>query len=358
MATQMGAPLPLFVFALVPVLASVTSSLGCRMVRAFAYRRHLLDHPNERSLHATPVPRLGGVAIVAASWASVLVAWLASSRDLHLGSWLASSFPIALLGLVDDVRPLRAGVRMVLQLAASAAFCLYVGVPDAYVAARGLTVAVPHALAVAGLVIWLTGVLNIFNFMDGMDGLAGSQAISASLALAVAGLGANRPELVVMGLAVGGASAGFLAHNAPPASIFMGDAGSTYLGFSLAVAVVLGAAREPALPVSVAPLALAPFLFDGTFTLLRRALRGEAVWKAHRSHLYQRAVQTGLTHRQVLVPYALWCVVAAASAVAASRGGGRVLVAAIAANFAALGLIWRWVVSRERSAAVRETSSP
>ena len=145
-------------------------------------------------------------------------------------------------------------------------------------------------------------------------------------------------------LALGASTAGFLAHNFPAARIFMGDAGSTFIGMSFAALAVIGMHHE--VPLTESALVLAPFLLDGTFTIFRRALRREKVWKAHRSHLYQRAVQTGLAHREVLLVYIAWLVVAAAAAVVAPLGAAA-LVLGWAAAVLGLLLVWRWVVRRE-----------
>jgi UDP-N-acetylmuramyl pentapeptide phosphotransferase/UDP-N-acetylglucosamine-1-phosphate transferase len=123
----------------------------------------------------------------------------------------------------------------------------------------------------------------------------------------------------------------------------MGDAGSTYLGFTFASMLLFGASHGSALPILVLPLALSPFLLDGTFTIFRRLKNREKVWQAHRSHLYQRAVQAGRTHREVLVPYAAWCVGGLACSVAAAGGDGRYVAGATFTMLLALALVFRWV---------------
>ena len=336
-----------FQLAFLMVAPVIGAYLGCVALEKFARRRRILDLPNERSLHTAPKPRLGGVAIVLSSWISVAIVWVGSESRALLLPWMIWALPIAVLGLVDDLRPLKASLRIVVQFAAAAAFCVTAGVPRTLVLTTSVSLHLPYILSLVLLVIWLVGVLNIFNFMDGMDGLAGTQTLSGGLAIAVAAWIRGNRELAFMNVAIAAASAGFLLRNKPPASIFMGDAGSTYLGFSFASALILGADESNPVPIFVAPLALAPFLFDGTFTITRRALNREPIWKAHRSHLYQRAVQTNLSHAQVLRPYAWWCALAAAGAIAAAQGGNAATLAAIAAMVIALVLVWRWVVARE-----------
>lgn len=325
---------------LLATLACFAASLiGCELVRRVALRRALLDEVNERSLHTVPTPRLGGVAVVVVTLAAAILAWTSTSDEVHV--LVGISAAVALVGLRDDLKPMSAGLRILIQIAASIAFLRLVGTPSLLVA-RGVPLALPPALVTPMLVVWLVGVLNIYNFMDGMDGLAGAQTVSGAAAL-VALLG-PLSALGMFPLALGAAALGFLAHNAPPARIFLGDAGSTFIGMTFGALAILGMHHQ--VPITESALALAPFLLDGTFTIFRRALRKEKIWKAHRTHLYQRAVQTGLAHREVLLVYVAWLAVAAASAVLSSLGTGA-LALAWGVNLVALGLVWRWVTARE-----------
>ncbi len=321
----------------------------CHFARRFAERRALFDHPNDRSLHTTPIPRLGGVGVALGAWAAVaaLLALGELGRELRL--WLFASIPVAGLGLIDDVRPLRAGLRFVIQIAVSAAFCLLIGVPTQIAIAQGTVIELPFAVALTLSVVWIVAVLNIFNFMDGMDGLAGAQSVGVSLALAIGAELHGRHDLAAAAALMAASSAGFLVHNAPPAKIFMGDAGSTFLGFSFATLALVGARGTDPVPFFVVPLALAPFLLDGTFTIFRRLSKGEAIWRAHRSHLYQRAVATGLSHHDVLVPYVAWMGVAAATSIAAAQASMTTTAALIGAVLLGLVTVWRWVLACERT---------
>ena len=301
--------------------AFLLALVACGLPRDFAARRALVDVPNERSLHTIPVPRLGGVGIAIGVW-GVMGAVLAltpgrPAKDVLV--WLVASIVTAATGLVDDLRPVSAGARMAIQCAIALGFTLSIGAPAQIVLAEGLALSLPVWATTAVAVVWIVGVLNIYNFMDGMDGLAGAQAISAGLAIGVALAAHGHTDLALIAGLVAAASAGFFVHNVGPARIFMGDAGSTMLGFTFAALSLAAHARPDPVPLPVVPLALAPFLLDGTFTLLRRASRGEAVWKAHRTHLYQRAVTAGLSHRDVLGPYAAWMGAAAISAVLGAR---------------------------------------
>ncbi len=320
----------------------------CHAARGFAERRALFDHPNDRSLHTTPVPRLGGVGVAVGAWAAVAALLAVGDLGSELRLWLYASVPVMGLGLVDDVKPLRAGLRFVIQIGVSAAFCFLVGVPTEIAIAEGAVVVLPYGVALALSVIWIVGVLNIFNFMDGMDGLAGVQSVSVSLALAVGAELHGRHDLAAVAAVIAASSSGFLVHNAPPAKIFMGDAGSTFLGFTFAAFALLGARGSDPVPFFVVPLGLSPFLLDGTFTIFRRLSKGEAIWRAHRSHLYQRAVATGLSHHDVLVPYVAWMGVAGATSIAAARASMTSTAALIGAVLLGLVAVWRWVLRCER----------
>ncbi len=168
---------------------------------------------------------------------------------------------------------------------------------------------VVHGFGIPLAVLWLGGLTNSFNFMDGIDGIAAGQAIVVGVAWAIVGLRLGLPVVALVGALVAAAAGGFLVHNWPPARIFMGDVGATTLGFLLAV-LLLVAADVPLVPAGTAtrlPLAglliVWPFVFDAILTILRRLGRGENVLAPHRSHLYQRLVTAGWTHGQTAVLY-------------------------------------------------------
>ncbi len=264
---------------------------------------HFLDHPNERSLHATPIPRTGGVGVMAGVAVAGLLAGLAGGLDRVAGAALAGALVLAALGLIDDRRSLPARVRLLAQVLAAGGFV-------AVLAPAGGAAVV--ALGVLGLV-WMA---NLYNFMDGSDGLAGGMAVLGFGTLAAAAALAGHTALALLCAGIAAAAAGFLCFNFHPARIFMGDAGSVPLGF-LAGALGLAGPEAGAWPLWFAPLAFSPFIVDATVTLLRRALRGEKVWQAHRSHFYQRLVRMGVGHRATALRAYVLMAAAGASAVAA-----------------------------------------
>jgi UDP-N-acetylmuramyl pentapeptide phosphotransferase/UDP-N-acetylglucosamine-1-phosphate transferase len=258
----------------------VSAFAVCWLTLGWLLRRNRLpmDHPNERSLHATPTPRIGGLGIMA----GVLVAfvWLANASMLPV---MFGAFVLAVVSVLDDVRGLPVRVRFLAHFVAATG-CLF---------ALGLTgwMLLMGTLAV----VWMT---NLYNFMDGSDGLAGGMAAIGFGALALAAWQGDAPGLAVFCAAIAAAALAFLRFNFPPARVFMGDAGSIPLGFLAATLGILGS-RQGVWPWLFPLLVFSPFIVDASVTLTRRALRGEKIWQAHRSHYYQRVVLLGATHRQL-----------------------------------------------------------
>ncbi len=249
--------------------------------------RIALDHPNQRSLHTTPIPRTGGLGVVA----GVAVGWAAAGGTLPVALWGGAGL-LAVLSFADDRYGLPTSVRFLAHIAAAVWL----------VAAMG-TDWNPWLwpLAVAAIV-WMT---NLYNFMDGSDGLAGGMALFGFGFFAIAAATHGQPDLALATLTVAAAALGFLVFNLPPARVFMGDAGSISLGFSAAGFGMLGAVRG-VWPAWFPVLVFLPFIVDATVTLLRRGLRGEKVWHAHKEHYYQRLIRMGWSHRHTaLAEYAL-----------------------------------------------------
>jgi UDP-N-acetylmuramyl pentapeptide phosphotransferase/UDP-N-acetylglucosamine-1-phosphate transferase len=250
--------------------------------------RLALDEPNARSLHTTPVPRTGGIGLllgVAAGWA-----WI--TPHLPWLFWTALILLIA-VSLLDDVRGLSAALRLVIHLSA------------AMLMASALPVLQESLLFFAVAVIAIGWMCNLYNFMDGSDGLAGGMAVSGFLVYATAAWFSGSMQFALLNLAVAAAASGFLVHNFHPARIFLGDAGAVPLGFLAATFGIIGWLQHDWtwwFPL----LVFSPFIVDASVTLARRLLSGARVWEAHRDHYYQRLVQLSLGHRgTALAEYAL-----------------------------------------------------
>jgi len=278
-------------------LAGLVGLIGTWAMRAYALRRDLLDHPNARSSHVVPTPRGGGIAIVA-GFCLATTAWaLGSDGERAALLWLAIVPPallVAVVGFVDDHRPLSARARLIAHFVAAAwTVGLFGGLPSLPWPSGALPVGLAGGALAVIATVWC---LNLYNFMDGIDGIAASEAVFVTLAAAVLG-GAAAPAFVPL-LALAAAAAGFLAFNWPPARIFMGDAGSGFLGLVLA-SLLLSLHVSGHLPIGAGLILLGTFLADATVTLLVRLLRGERLHEAHRSHAYQRATRRFGGHRPV-----------------------------------------------------------
>lgn len=267
-------------------------------VREAALRRLVLDYPNARSAHHVPTPRLGGIGIMLPFLVGS-TAWVAIEGH---GAWrstlmvLCCTAAISALGAADDMRSLPARWRFALQALAATAVVLWRGSAVAEAMAP-FDSFLPAAGLMAASILWIVWATNLYNFMDGIDGLAGGQAVWASAGLAVAALWTGDLVVAWMLVFLGASSAGFLRHNLPRASIFMGDAGSTAIGFFLA-SVPFASTAGP-LPVLAVVLALSLFVLDATTTLLRRLVQRERWYAAHRTHLYQRPLARGVSHARI-----------------------------------------------------------
>lgn len=243
------------------------------------------DIPNERSLHSTPVPRVGGIALMA----GVLSGWTLLMQSLAWWIVLPAAGLFA-LSLLDDVRNLSPRTRLVGHFLA------------ALVAVSGAGVPLLWFVPVLLFIVWMT---NLYNFMDGADGLAGGMALFGFGGYGVGAWLAGDGMFALLSLAVAAAALGFLVFNFHPARVFMGDAGSIPLGF---LAAVFGMSGWQAgyWPFWFPLLVFSPFVADATVTLLKRARRGERLSQAHRSHYYQHLVQMGWGHRNTaLAEYTL-----------------------------------------------------
>jgi len=258
------------VLALTPLLRAAAKSIG------------LLDRPNARSSHAAIVPRGGGVAIalsVLGAFAIVHSGPLSQALPVLLGA-----LALAVVGLSDDRLSLPAGVRVAAQAAVAIAVVTTLGGLERFPLPPPLDWPLgPLGAPLAAF--WIVMVVNFFNFLDGIDGLAAFQAAITASGVVIA---AWDPSLALLAGALAGAAAGFLPFNWSPASIFLGDAGSYFLGFTLAALPLAAPPDLRSSAVLFVSLSLWLFLADATFTLARRALRGERLHQAHREHLYQQ----------------------------------------------------------------------
>lgn len=274
------------IYWLLPLVV-VFSLAMTALLRRYALARSIIDIPNARSSHSLPTPRGGGVAIVVAFLLALpLLAWGGLLDSAALFALFGAGLLVAVIGFMDDHGHIAARWRLLGHFCAAIwALAWLGGLPPLQV--FGFTLAMGwlgHVLA-AFYLVWM---LNLYNFMDGIDGIASVEAITACLGGCLLYLVGGADELIWAPLLLAGAVLGFLFWNFPPARIFMGDAGSGFLGMVLGVLTLLAAWQSSELLWGWLIL-LGVFVVDATFTLLRRLLRGEKVYEAHRSHAYQFA---------------------------------------------------------------------
>jgi len=298
-------------------LAAAVSAAITYAIARIAAAAGVLDHPNARSSHSRPTPRGGGLGIVVVLLAAGAVLAV-RGVPVPEHAWLAG-LGLALVAVVsglDDLTTISAPARLAAQVLAAGLATAAAG------PARGVELgslgAWEWGLAGWGLtLIWIVGMTNAFNFMDGIDGIAG---LTAAVALGVFTVGARLAgDPFAAGLAAAGAAAaaGFLVWNWQPARIFMGDVGSASLGYTIAVLPLLAGEPHRRWLLPLTTLVMAPFILDTGLTLLRRLRKGENVFEAHRSHFYQRLVIAGWSHASVAVLYGLASLVAGVAALAA-----------------------------------------
>jgi Fuc2NAc and GlcNAc transferase len=340
--------------ALLDLSALVFAALVTGAVRRLALSHGFLDLPNERSSHDKATPQGGGASIVFVVSAAALVLASRAMLDTHLAAvLLVGGVAVATVGFLDDREPLPVSIRLVVHLAAAIWAVIWLGgLPSLKIGDQVVRLGwAGDALAVLGIV-WT---LNLFNFMDGIDGIAAGEAVFVALAgalMSVLGRGAADEINITMVFAAG--CAGFLLWNWPPAKIFMGDVGSGYLGYVIAV-LALFAARTDPVAIWVWLILGGVFFVDATVTLLRRLLRGELVYQPHRSHAYQWLARRWGSHAKatcaILTVNVLWLL---PCAVLATRHPGWAAPAVLFA-YAPL-LLFALVVSGRRDANSRRAS--
>jgi Fuc2NAc and GlcNAc transferase len=291
-------PLGLMTPALLLPLVFVAALLGTGMVRRYALVRSVLDVPNERSSHSVPTPRGGGVAMVVSFLLAIVALRLAGGVDRRVAiAILGAGGLVAGIGFVDDHRHVAARWRLAAHLAAACwALAALGGPPPLMIGGSVVSIGLAGAVVAAVALVWL---LNLYNFMDGIDGIAGVEAVTVCIGGVV--LAATNPVARAEWLPAGmlaAATLGFLAWNFPPARIFMGDAGSGFLGIILGIFALRAGTLSPNLLWSWGIL-LGVFVVDATVTLLRRTMRRERIYEAHRSHAYQHAAVRAGSHLPV-----------------------------------------------------------
>lgn len=311
------------VYACGALLLATIAAVLTWWLRKVAFEKGIIDEPNVRSSHSMPTPRGGGLAIVILTSLTIMVTMFVGHVDVELGLvMLFGGLPIAWIGFKDDRQSVPAATRFLIHaLAAMWAMYEMGGLPTFQIGERIVDLGMSGDLLATIAIIWC---INLFNFMDGIDGIAALEAIFLAIGGAVlCTLGAPSSAVPLLGVTVAATSVGFLVWNWPPAKIFMGDVGSGYLGYVLAV-LALASARESPVAIFVWVTLGGVFFVDATVTLVRRLIRLERFYEAHRTHAYQWLARRW-GHLRVtllvllvnvfwLLPMAWWCIKSSANA--------------------------------------------
>lgn len=293
--------------------ATVIGAISTALTAILIHRLRILDIPNERSSHSVPVPRGGGLAIVAGFLIGVSLIQIAGNTvPLRSGYFLGFLFSLLLIAGVsfyDDIRHrglnVKLGIQLVSIVIAIAAgnvidglYLPWIGEVKAYLVLYPLTL------------VWLLGLTNAYNFMDGLDGMAGSTAVVVSAFFSYIAFKEGSHFSYLISLVLCMATVGFLFFNWSPAKIFMGDIGSAFLGFTFATLAIIAARYDLGhTSLFVMPLLLFHFIFDTIFTFVRRLSNGDNVFQAHRTHLYQLLNRLGYSHKMVSLIYSSLAVI-------------------------------------------------
>jgi UDP-N-acetylmuramyl pentapeptide phosphotransferase/UDP-N-acetylglucosamine-1-phosphate transferase len=294
----------LFIYIFIALLSYV----GVEIFRRWSLSRNLLDVPNQRSSHTVPTPRGAGLVIVLNSLLVFAIYTLWAGEDLHWG-YIVGAILVAGISYLDDIYSVAFVWRFCIH-AAAALLAIYSSgyFREFYILLFQETLG-SEIFGVVLTFFWIVWLTNAYNFMDGIDGIAGIQALAAGFGWFVIGNLLGADSIGFYGGVVACSALGFLIHNWQPAKIFMGDVGSAFLGYTFAVLPLL-AEREIAADSKarqLLPLAAIflnwLFIFDTVYTFIRRLLRREKVWEAHRAHIYQKFVSAGYAHQTISIVY-------------------------------------------------------
>ncbi|KAB3530889.1 glycosyltransferase family 4 protein [Alkaliphilus serpentinus] len=271
--------------------------------KRFAYKVGAIDVPkDERRVHTVPIPRMGGLAIFLAFTITTL---FMAELDKSLVGILIGATLIAIMGMLDDIKPISAKYKLLVQFIA-AMIVIYSGVKIEYMSIPFVGEWVPLGkLSFFITVFWIIGITNTVNLIDGLDGLAAGVSVIASLTLAYVAYANNQPTVAMLLIILAGGAVGFLPYNFNPAQIFMGDTGSLLIGFLLATVSIQGVIKSATtIAVAIPVLALGVPVFDTAFAITRRLVNGRPIMEADKGHLHHRLLEQGLSQKQtVLVLY-------------------------------------------------------
>jgi UDP-GlcNAc:undecaprenyl-phosphate GlcNAc-1-phosphate transferase len=331
------------------VMAFVISFLTTPLAKKIAFKVGAVAHPRSRDMHSKPIPRMGGIAIVIGFLSTLIfvIPYITILDWKQIIGILTGAVFIFLLGFFDDIYELNAKLKFGVQLLAATIVTLsgvqvhFISIP--FIEDYPMFL---NALSIPITIIWIVGVTNAVNLIDGLDGLAAGVSSIASLCLMILSIHSGYPVAVLLTATLAGSCLGFLPYNFNPASIFMGDTGSTFLGFILAVTSVLGLLKGYTLAtIFIAVLVLALPIFDTAFAILRRALSGKPIMAPDRGHLHHRLVDKGYTHKGAVVTLYGISGIFGLSAVAVASHNFKFVIAI----FAIMGLLFYFKIKKSSS---------
>lgn len=298
-------------------------------IKKLAIKAGAMDAPDARKVHTSPIPRMGGLAI----YAGFILAVLSSMQITHdIFGLLIGGTVILIVGIIDDLKQLPARVKLFGQIVAAAILVLFDVRIEWLTNPFGNMIYVEY-LSIPLTILWVVGLTNTVNLIDGLDGLAAGVSTIASITILLVALQQNFWTVAVMMAALAGSSLGFLQHNFNPAKIFMGDTGSMFLGYMLAGVSILGMVKSAATIALIVPiLALGLPIMDTLFAIIRRYSGGRPIFKPDRGHLHHRLLDLGLTQKQaVLLMYVIsGCLGLSAIALTeVNKGLGAIIVAVV-----------------------------
>lgn len=338
--------------------AFILSLLLTPLIRRLAIKFNIVDQPGGRRINQQPIPRLGGVAIVASFWLVILLVQSIRPEllnftnqtilgiDKNLFGVLLGSLILVAAGIVDDVKGLSPAQKLGAQILAAVMIPLF-GIHIQWLAhpLGGPDIQLPLWLDTALIIVWIAGLINVVNWLDGLDGLATGISTIAALILFFLSLAAfvNQPATALLAIVAFGASLGFLPSNFNPAKIFLGDSGSMFLGFLLAIFAVISGGK-----LATAGLVLGIPILDAAWVILRRLAGGQKPWAADRKHLHHRLLDAGLNQRQTVVLYWTFSALFGSIALASRTYGKTITALTMLGIMITLGLALIWLERRKK----------
>ncbi len=318
------------------IISFMFTFLSVPFVKRIAHKIGAIDIPKDaRRMHKKPIPRLGGLAIVFGFLVAILCF---GDLSRQMSATITGAMIIVALGIVDDCRDLNAMLKFIIQIAA--ALIVVIGgdlkidvFTNPNIFSDNPYWILPGWLSVVLTIVWIVFITNAVNFIDGLDGLAAGVSAIMSVSLVFIALRVGEADIALIGIALMGACFGFLPYNFNPATIFMGDTGSTFLGFMLASLSIQGVFKSYAIISFVVPLLILGLpLFDALFAMIRRILTGKSPMTADRGHLHHRLIDMGFSQKQtVFILYAISGVLGITAVVLAESGAMRALLIVICA---------------------------